>query len=81
MQSDIILFGAPWERWRPRRLFGPREAGEDASVPRGDVRDLKFFLKSNIHLREVIEAVQQHIYLHAPFLVWNSHNQLNNRLE
>ncbi len=42
-QSDTVFFRAPWERWRPHRLLEPREAGEDASVPRGAVRDLIIF--------------------------------------
>ena len=54
-QSDTVFFRASWERRRPRRLFGPREAGEDASVPRGAVRDLIIFFNA-IHLRETSEA-------------------------
>ena len=34
------------ERGRPRRLFGPREAGEDATVPRGVCPRFDNFLKT-----------------------------------
>jgi hypothetical protein len=43
-----------WERRRPRRLLEPREAGEDASVPRGGCHRFDKFLKSTIHLREKV---------------------------